>query len=73
MTRSITVTPAYGRDYTSITAARADWAKGLDFLLQDIDLVGARPRPINSSDADRAGFTVMIRYNRMRSINTAAK
>jgi hypothetical protein len=31
-----TVTPAYGRDYKSAKAARADWNADKDFILQDI-------------------------------------
>ena len=31
----MTVTPAYGRDYTSAAAARADWDAGKDFLVAD--------------------------------------
>jgi len=32
----VTVTPAYGRDYKSAKAAKADWQQGKDFILQDI-------------------------------------
>ena len=31
-----TVTPAYGRDYKSAKAAKADWNADMDFILQDI-------------------------------------
>jgi hypothetical protein len=31
-----TVTPAYGRDYKSAKAAKADWDANLDFVYHDI-------------------------------------
>ena len=36
MTRYVTVTPAYGRDYKSAKAAKADCNANKDFILQDI-------------------------------------
>ena len=31
----MTVVPAYGRDYKTAAAARADWDEGKDFLVND--------------------------------------
>lgn len=62
----ITVTPAYGRDYTSKSQAIADWEAGKDFILQDITSPWDG-KPINKEDAVRAGFNeVKIRFKRMR-------
>jgi hypothetical protein len=60
-----TVTPAYGRDYTSAKSAKADWAAGKDFIIADIfDRYDGKP--INKQDADGAGITIMIRFNSLR-------
>ena len=34
--RYVSAIPAYGRDYKSQKEVRADWDKGMDFLIQDI-------------------------------------
>jgi len=60
-----TVTPAYGRDYTSARTARADWANDRDFIIQP------EGRYINKSDADKAGLTINIRYNSLSRITPA--
>lgn len=58
----ITVTPAYGRDYTSSEAASAAWAAGKDFILRD-PTSRWDGKPINEEDARNAGMTeVNIRY-----------
>ena len=44
-----TITPAYGRDYTSLKDALADWNAGKDFLLN----TSTRGIPCNIQDADR--------------------
>jgi hypothetical protein len=64
MTTYIEVSGAYGRDYTSAKAAKADWAAGKDFAIQTIGNRGY----INKADADRAGVKVMIRYARMTKV-----
>jgi hypothetical protein len=52
------VTPAYGRDYTSAKAAKADWFAGKDFIMQPQGCY------INKADAQTlTGATaVNIRY-----------
>jgi len=65
MTLYRTVTPAYGRDYTSARTARDDWANGKDFIIQP------EGKYINKPDADRAGFSINIRYNALRRITPA--
>jgi hypothetical protein len=56
MSEWIEVTPAYGRDYTSAKAAKADWNKGLDFL----DTV--LHRYVSKPYADAHDLKVIIRY-----------
>lgn len=64
----ITVTPAYGRDYTSPAKAQADWEAGLDFILRDITSPWDG-RPINLEDARGAGFEeVNIRFNQLTQV-----
>jgi hypothetical protein len=36
MYNSLTITPAYGRDYKSRTALLTDWRAGKDFMASDI-------------------------------------
>ena len=38
--RTITLTPAYGRDYSSKANVLADWDANKDFIIQDIRLSG---------------------------------
>jgi hypothetical protein len=65
---TITVTPAYGRDYRSKAQAIADWEAGKDFILQDV-MSPWDGKPINKEDAERSGFrTIKIRYKQMRQI-----
>jgi hypothetical protein len=54
-----TVTPAYGREYKSAKAARADWDSGKDFILQAF----GHPydgKPINKHDAEAAGYDILL-------------
>jgi len=65
-TTTLTVTPAYGRDYRSKAAALADWEAGKDFALQGYGGSGY----INQADAARysPGATVNIRYAKLRRV-----
>lgn len=67
MTKYVTVTPAYGRDYTSAKAAKADWQKGMDFILQDFTSPWDG-KPINREQAEETGFKVNIRYASLRKV-----
>ncbi len=63
--RTITVVPAYGRDYTSKAKMLEDWNANKDFIIQDI----SNPydgKPANKSDL--SGFTVNIRYKSLMQI-----
>ena len=58
---TVTVIPAYGRDYKTKKAVLADWKAGKDFIIHSY---GHRydGKYINKEDADRGGETVSIRY-----------
>ena len=66
--RSITISPAYGRDYTSKAKALADWDANKDFVIQDMRLSGY----VNKGqvpDLIRDGITaIQLRYNLMTKV-----
>jgi hypothetical protein len=66
--RTVTVVPAYGRDYKSKAAALADWNGDKDFIVQDYAMPA---KPINRSDAASLGLSIMIRYNRLTRVTSA--
>lgn len=59
----ITLTPAYGRSYSTAKAALADFAAGKDFILND---VSSRydGKPINKADCRGEKVTLRFNYNR---------
>ena len=57
-----TLTPAYGRDYKSAKAVKADWTAGKDFIIADM-FDPADGRSVNRGDAPKAWGSVCIRYN----------
>ena len=64
---SITVIPAYGRDYTSAKAAIADWNAGKDFIVASMHSPYAG-KYVNRDDAAREMLQVMIRYAKLTKI-----
>ncbi len=64
MAKTFTVVPAYGRDYKSVKAVKADWEANKDFTIVDF-FSGEDGRAINKRDADAAGVRVSVRYDRM--------
>lgn len=60
-----TLTPAYGRDYTSQKAALKDYYDGKDFILNDIT---SRWDGKPCSCSDFPNTAVIIRYNRLRLV-----
>lgn len=61
----ITVTPAYGRDYKSAKAAKADWKAGKDFIIDDLSSrYDGKPCSI------RDGLNVVIRFNNLTKVTT---
>jgi hypothetical protein len=66
--RSITISPAYGRDYTSKAKALADWDSNKDFVIQDIRLSGYVSKS-QVPDLIRDGISkIMLRYNKMHMV-----
>lgn len=61
----MTVTPAYGRDYKTAAAARADWDAGKDFLVADhFSRWDGKP----TGKADHPAGTVTIRFDSLTKI-----
>ena len=64
---NITLTPAYGRDYKTAKAAKADYAAGKDFVIAQF----GHPydgKPANK--ADMAGTPVTLRFDNLRKTTT---
>jgi hypothetical protein len=64
VTRFVSAIPAYGRDYTTEEACRADWEAGKDFLTQDI-IVG--DHYVNKDDKPD-DWQLNLRYNNKQEI-----
>jgi hypothetical protein len=62
----LTVSPAYGRDYKSANAAKADWFAGKDFIMQSVST--HRSGTYCSIRDFAEGTTINIRYNKMRRV-----
>jgi len=61
------VVPAYGRDYKSAKAAKADWKAGKDFIINDFfSPYDGKPCSIRDTKDQ-----VMIRYDRLRKVTQA--
>jgi len=56
----LVVSGAYGRDYKSVAAVKADWNANKDFAVRSLGSGGY----INKADADAANVTVNVRYAR---------
>ena len=64
----MTLTPAYGRDYKSQKAVKADWDNNKDFVVNDISSPW-NGSYCNQSDLQNAGITsAIIRYDRLAKI-----
>ena len=59
------LTPAYGRDYTSAKAVKADWEAGKDFKIATFG--SNMGRYVNKDDAPK-GATLQIRYKRLTQV-----
>lgn len=64
---SITVVPAYGRDYHSLKAAMTDWYAGKDFMIISVFNAETHGTYVNANDLPE-GTEVRIRYSRMRKV-----
>ena len=61
----ITLTPAYGRDYKSAKAVKADWDNNKDFIIADIFHPDSGRY---ANKADLRGECVKIRYQRLTKL-----
>jgi len=61
----ITLVPAYGRDYKSAKAVKADFDAGKDFTINDMS---SKWDGKVANKQDLAGHTCNIRYNNLRSV-----
>jgi len=62
----MTLTPAYGRDYKSAKAAKADWDNGKDFIIATF----GDPwdgKPVNKEQVGDDS-PINIRYNQLRKV-----
>jgi len=62
----MTLTPAYGRDYTSVKKVKADWEANKDFVIADVFHPDSG-RYVNKQDLP-AGTSVNVRYAAMRKV-----
>lgn len=61
-----TLIPAYGRDYTSAKAVKADFLTGKDFIIADItDPYDGKPCSIRDFEP---GTGITLRYKRLASL-----
>ena len=67
---SVTVTPAYGRDYKSKKAVLEDWDAGKDFRVASRNSAGAY---LNKEDAKNYKLEVWVRYDQLRKIVKVTK
>ena len=69
MPSSLTLTPAYGRDYTSKVAVQKDWDELKDFKIANFDVKG---KYINKTDFLRFlnadSCSIFIRYSKLRKV-----
>lgn len=67
--KSLTLVPAYGRDYKTKAAVEADLRAGKDFLVQDISAGRDDGRYANLEDLKTGGYgEVRIRYKRLTQV-----
>lgn len=62
MNNYVEAIPAYGRDYKSQSAVKADWNAGMDF--QD----AFTRQYLNKQDADSLGLRVLVRYDKLMKV-----
>ena len=69
----ITISPAYGRDYSSVKAVKAAWDANQDFILQDYSSPWDG-KPLNKEDMMKSypQAAVQIRFGGMRKLTVIA-
>ena len=71
--RTVSVIPAYGRDYKSKTDLLADWRAGKDFRLQDVAFGDSYFSIRNAASLQEDGVTHLnIHYNNLLSVIVVA-
>lgn len=66
--QSVTLTPAYGRDYKSKAAMLADWDAGKDFVMHSVfDHTYCSVRDL-ASMAENGIESIQFRYGKMRKV-----
>lgn len=65
--KTVTVVPAYGRDYKSAAAVRADYEAGKDFTVRDM-FSGYNGSAVNKEDAEREGIQLRVRYQKLTKV-----
>lgn len=66
--RTITIGPAFGRDYSSKARALADWDANKDFIIHDL-FTGGYVNKAQVKDLLQNGINkVMLRYNKMHMV-----
>lgn len=65
MTTYLTVTPAYGRDYKSLKAAKEDWQDGKDFVETTSGQYINRAQVVEMKQK----MNVMVRYKKLTMIS----
>ena len=66
----MTITPAYGRDYKSAKAAKADYDAGADFIVASF-MDPWDGKPVNKEQLLEQS-PVNIRYNKLRKVTVVA-
>lgn len=66
MVKYVEVVPAYGRDYKSQAAVKADWKANKDFSV--VDYGPNYGRATNKEDCDQMDVKVMVRYDRLTKV-----
>lgn len=65
---TLTIIPAYGRDYKTAKAAKADWTNGKDFIISNIfHRYDGKPMSIRDK---QPGEKFIIRFNRLTKITS---
>jgi len=63
----MTLTPAYGRDYKSAKAAKADFHAGKDFIIADF-FHPYDGKPCNKEQLGSGDYPVRIRYKKLAQV-----
>jgi hypothetical protein len=66
MTTYLTVVPAYGRDYKSAKAVKADWEAGKDFRVNDMS--SQWDGSYVNKDDKPDDVTLSVRYNQLTKV-----